>query len=71
MTMALRAFHSVLCPDCNSVSTSLRQIIEGLLGPSAVIEPRDLRFHVKIFLVTEFFFVFRQSCVLNSGKVVF
>ena len=28
----------------------------GVPGPSAVIEPRDLRFHVKIvFLVTEIF----------------
>ena len=37
--------------------------MEGVAGPSAVIEPRDLRFHVKIvFLVTEIF-VF-----LYSGK---
>ena len=55
-------------------------IMEGVPGPSAVIEPRD-RFHVKIvFLVTEIFvfciqaklsFVFRQNCVLYSGKIVF
>ena len=52
--------------------------MEGVPGPSAVIEPRDLRFHVKnVFLVTESFvfcnqaklcFVFRQNCVLYSGK---
>ena len=30
--------------------------MEGVPGPSAVTEPRDLRFHVKIvFLVTEVF----------------
>ena len=30
--------------------------MEGVPGPSEVIEPRDLRFHVKIvFLVTEIF----------------
>ena len=52
--------------------------MEGVPGPSAVIEPRDLRFHVKIvFLVMEIFvfciqaklcFVFRQTFVLYSGK---
>ena len=36
--------------------------MEGGPGPSAVIEPRDLRFHVKIvFLVTDIF-------ILYSGK---
>ena len=36
--------------------------MEDVPGPSAVIEPRDLRFHVKIvFLVTETF-------VLYSGR---
>ena len=52
--------------------------MEGVPGPSAVTEPHDLRFHVKIvFLVTEIVvfciqaklcFVFRQNCVLYSGK---
>ena len=38
------------------MSTSLWQVLEGVPGPSAVIEPLDLRFHVKIvFLVTEIF----------------
>ena len=37
--------------------------MEGVPGPSAVIEPRDLQFHVKIvFLVTEI-------SVLCSGKI--
>ena len=48
--------------------------MEGVPGPSAVIEPRDLRLHVKIvFLVTEIFvsyiqakfcFVFRQKLLI-------
>ena len=50
-------------------------IMEGVPGSSAVIEPGDLRFHVKIaFLVSygDFLcFAFRQICVLNSGKIVF
>ena len=56
MTMALCAFLSVLCPDCNSVC-QLRcdKSWRVYQGPSAVTEPCDLRFHVKIFLVTEIF----------------
>ena len=44
--------------------------MEGVPGPSAVIEPRDLWFHGKIvFLGTEIFvFCIRQNCVLYSGK---
>ena len=43
-------------------STSLWQTMEGVLGPSAVIEPCDLRFHVKIvFFVTEFVFCIQAN----------
>ena len=37
--------------------------MEGVPGPSAVIEPRDLRFHVKIIFLS-----YGDFCVLYSGK---
>ena len=46
--------------------------MEGVPGPSAVIEPRDLRFHVKIvFKVTEIFVFCIQAKVTYCCLLAF
>ena len=69
MTMALRAFLSVLCLDCNSVCR-LRcdkswRVCQDRHHLSAVIEPHDPISCENCFLS------YGEFCVLYSGKIVF
>ena len=66
MTMALRVFLSVLCPDCNSVCRlccdKSWRVCQDRHHSSAVTEPRDPISCENCFLS------YRDFCVLHSGK---
>ena len=66
MTMALRPFLSVLCPDCNSVCRlrwdKSRRVCQDRHHSSTVTEPRVLISCENCFLS------YGEFCVLYSGK---